>query len=528
VLATQLNWPKNTFKNLLKVDMLKLFKKFFFLVIIIGLSVESYFSAQKIIDFFSYVKNILAYPYVWALTENENMLFIHGILSQQPVYKMHNVQTFFYFVYPPFFHLLSAALMSVFGFTILLPRFISLFSFLAFGTVLWLFFKEKGRILENTLVTWILIAGSVSITLYSRYFILGRADMLAFAFAFISLFCVWKILYQDCQNYPCYFLAGAAALCALFTKQSVFFPYIVIALSLLFAKDRKRWLVFGISLGVLTGLMFLTLNIFTQNEFAKSMLLAQSIYGRYLNSAAHLHLLQNIFITHYKILLTGIIFIVFGSFYSMFIQKKLPLFSVLLAVAVYINFFITGGNEGAEHNTLIPLLFGVLVMMKELYFFGGTTKIGKVAPLVFLGIFGFQIVGYQKFDFPYVLPTTVDKQNHAQLVELLKSSSTSWVLGDRIDYDIFLAGKNSPLEASTHNVALSCQATQTIAFGAEKNLIDRIKKKNIGMAVVTITKFGNDELLSQISSSTSGTLVKTVKIDYMDAPELNHKVYRLL
>lgn len=479
----------------------------------------------KIIAFVSYVANILNYPYVWALTENENMLFIKSIVSGNNIYQMTNVNSFLYYVYPPFFHLFSAIFIKLFGFNIFIPRLISVFSFSFLIISIWTFFKRNKTVVENILIAFLLMSASVAIILYSKYFVLARVDMLSYALAFWSLFFTWKITYCNKKDIIYFLLSGITAILAIFTKQSVFFPYIAIAFLIFFVKDRKKWLLFGLSLAAITGVLFFLMNVITGGGFLQNMLFSQEVYGKYLNSINHFFLLQSLFIKNYQALNLSIIFIAIVSFYNILSRKKLPAFSLVAMAGIYLNFLITGGNRGAEYNTLIPMLFGILLVMKELYFLDNHKLIKKLGQILFITLFIYQMFLFKKFNYPFFTPNKEDRQNHKMLIEILRTSTNKNILGDRIDYDIFLAGKESVLEASTHVNAMVWLPTKPYAYYVEKSILERIEHKEIDLAVKAITNIGNGNLLEYVQSK--GEFIKTLKINYVDAPELEHKIYKL-
>lgn len=510
------------FKN--KTVLTPIFKKYSLLFTISVLIVLSFLLAPKVIDFVGYTKNILSYPYVWALTENENILFIHAIVSGEPVYQLRNVNSFLYDVYPPFFHLISALFIKIFGFGIFIPRLISLVSFAFLILSLWMFFKKSKTFIENTLVTFLLLSASVAITLYSKYFVLARVDMTAYALAFWSLFFIWKIVYSNKKNHRYYLLAGVTAILAVFTKQSVFFPYIVIALLTLFVKNRKDWIRFNVCLGIATGAFLALLNLITKGGFLQNMLLSQEVYGKYLYSQDYAYILQAVFVKTYLAFNLGLIFLLILSLYNVLILKKLPAFSLIAMVGIYLNFLLTGGNIGAEYNTLIPMVFGALLIMKELHFLDNL-KLKSLGKILFILLFIYQLFILKKFYYPFFTPTTEDGRNQKTLVEILKTSKSKNILGDRVDYAIMLANKKSVLEASTHNVAGEWPATRSYAHYVEKDILNRIKNKEINLAISTITRLGNENLMRHIESK--GKIIKVIRINYMDASGLDHRIYKL-
>ncbi len=491
---------------------------------ILVLIVMSFLLAPKVIDFVGYAKNILNYPYVWALTENENILFIHAIVSGEPVYQLRNVNSFLYDIYPPFFHLISALFIKIFGFGIFIPRLISLVSFAFLILSLWMFFKKNKTFIENTLVTFLLLSTSVAITLYSKYFVLARVDMTAYALAFWSLFFIWKIVYSNKKNHRYYLLAGVTAILAVFTKQSVLFPYIVIALLTLFVKNRKDWIIFNVCLGITTGAFLVLLNLITKGGFLQNMFLSQEIYGKYLYSQGYAYILQAVFVKTYLAFNLGMVFFLILSLYNVLVLKKLPAFSFIAMIGIYLNFLFTGGNIGAEFNTLIPMVFGALLIMKEVYFLDNL-KLKSLGKVFFILLLAYQLFIFKKFYYPFFTPTKEDSRNQKTLVRILKTSTSNNILGDRIDYAIMLADKKSVLEASTHINAIHWPATKNYAHYVEKDILNRIKNKKINLAVSAITRLGNENLMRYVESK--GKRIKVIRINYMDASGLDHTIYKL-
>lgn len=493
-------------------------------IVFLGLFALAITLLPRIGEFAHYVESVLNYPFAWALTENENMLFINGIATGENFYNAKSEEAFLYFVYPPFFHLLCASLVKIFDFTILIPRLISLLSFCSLITLIFLFFKEKIKSTENILLTFLLGGFTLSITHYSKYYILARADMLAFALAFGSLFFLWQIVYRGQDKRIYYVSAGLLALAALLTKQSVFFPFGLIVLLTFFVKDRKAWLVFMAYLATASLLMFVTLQIITNGGFWTSMSLASEIYGKYLNSTKHLWLLQEMFTKHFGPLLFAIPILAFRLIRSVIRHQTFVPFTLLALTTIYINFLITGGNQGAEYNTLIPLLFGLILVSKELYT-AYSVRNSYVPITIFFIICATQLYTLRSFNESYLHPTTTDRTGQEALIKILKTSSSQRVLGDRVDYATILAGKKSPLEASTHNVARETITTKGYAIKAEEELLGQLQDKQIDMAVVTITNFGKGDILTYVESY--GRLLGSIIINYIDAPELAHKIYQI-
>lgn len=509
----------------LSIPDMYLLKKYLPIFYIICLFILSVLLLPKIIDFFHYVITILRYPYVWALTENENMLFMHSILFAEPVYTLKQVNTFSYFVYPPIFHVFSAICMKIFGFSIFIPRIISLFSFFASLGVLWGVFRKQENFFENTLITFVLAASAVSISLYSMYFILARVDMLAYAFAFGSVFLLWKISYENQRNRINYFLASFLAICAVFTKQSAFFPYIIVFFLLFWEKNRLNWLFFGIKLAFSTIIVFFSLQLFTWGEFLKSLIISQEVYGKHLYATNHLLWLQSTFIEQFTWFLLAAALLFFISSYQIVVKKNKPSFSLLVMLAVYSNFLLTGGNTGAAYNTLIPLIFSLVLVIKEMYFLDTSFHLQGIIRFLLFILFILQIITFQKFYYPYTVPSERDKKNQEVLIHTLKKSPNQYILGDRIDYAILLAGKKSSLEASTHNVAAEWKNTRPYAQYVENTLIERMVKKQISFAVIGITKLGHEKLLSYVTKK--GMLIQTIRISYLDASDLEHLIYQI-
>jgi hypothetical protein len=476
---------------------------------VVGLLGLFAFLCPRLVDFFQYILAVLRYPYTWVMTENENMLYIHALAHGQNAYSMKDANAFLYFVYPPLFHIISALLTKLFGFTILIPRLLSVASLLSYFSLVFLFFRDKLTRIENGLLTLVLIGFSVSVAFYAHYYVLARADLLAIALAFGSLYFAWQIIYQKQTSRLVYWLSGGLAVAALFTKQSLFFPYLVLLGLTLLAKDRKEWLRFGMYVGIATMATFLILQIVTAGGFWQSMTMASDIYGKYLNVPDHLLRLRTIFESHYwPLLLTIPAILALRAFRS---------FTLWVFVAIFINFLITGGNQGAAHNTLIPLLFGIILVAKELY------SAGPIGKLIFIVLCGLQIFVLGSIKAPYFLPSATDRSNQEQLVEYLKSTPQQTILGDRIDYATLLAGKKSPIEASTHNVARGWVKTEGYAKMAEENLLAKLKNGEITTAVVSITGFGKTELLDYIKEH--GVLVKSITINHVDVPEYPHQIY---
>ncbi len=538
-----------------RLTQLSLRPELLYLLSLLGLTALVLALLPSINSFIDQVGTILHYPYAWALTENENMLFIHGITSGQNFYNVATTDTAYYFVYPPLFHLLSAVLVKLFGMNILIPRLISVVSLFGLVGIIFFFFKERLRLAENVLLTIILAGFTVSITLYSKYYMLARADMFAYALGFGSLLFMQQIVYLNRVKRSNYFLAFGLALAALFTKQSVFFPYLVIVFLTGIIKDRKTrkvWIRAITYLALATIGVFLLLQLGTHGGFWQSMTLAREVYGKYLNAHGYLLMRQAEFITHFRPLLLSLPLILIGSLWPFLKGKILVPFSLILAPALYLNYYATGGNQGAEYNTMIPLVLGITITMKELYSLGDPDwgranseitngeiidsnntgsrrempRLITVMLFSILAIMEIQVFNSNKIKAPYLRPSPVDPTNQAALVKDLQTKTTGqWILGDRIDYAILLAGKNSPLEASTHNVARDWPKTQAYTQTIEASLLERLKTKQIGSAVVTITYFGSGPLLSYIQSHS--TPIDALTINYMDAPGLAHRIYQI-
>lgn len=123
------------------------------------------------------------------------------------------------------------------------------------------------------------------------------------------------------------------------------------------------------------------------------------------------------------------------------------------------------------------------------------------------------------------MPTNEDKINQRALVDTIKNCKENWVLGDRVDYSIVLAGKESILEASTHNVARDYPSTKVYADYVENTLVTLLQSGKIKCSVATITNFGKGKLMSYTKNK--GHLIKTIKINYSDVSNLEHHVYYL-
>ncbi len=504
-------------------------------LIIVGLLCLCFLLWPTTKGFIHYVQSVLAYPYAWALTENENMLFIHGISSGENFYHTTNPQAFLYFVYPPLFHLIAAGLIKLFGFTILIPRLISLVSFVSFIGLVFFFFKDRLKTVENGLVTLFLAGLAVSLSPYAQYYILTRADMLALALGFGSIFFMWQIISsnqtqnnQDKINRTRqleYWLASGLAVAALFTKQSVFFPYILMILLFALAKNRKQWLIMMIGLAGATILSYLFLTSITHGGFGQSMLIASDVYGKHMRRTEHFLWLHRELVADYWPLLLSLLGLVGLSIYPM-LRRKSPIpFTLLAMTAIYANVFITGGNRAAGENSFIPLLFGLLLAMKELYSFGHSPRLRPVSAGLFLLLSLLAVRNLQPHRLAYRTPTDQDRHGQERLIERIKSDQTSrWILGDRVDYAIFLAGKDSLIEASTHSLAVDWPSTKSYTTITEKTLVDRLKNNQIGTAVVTHTQFGHEDLRSYVESK--GTAAETIRINYLETADLGHTVYR--
>ena len=98
-------------------------------------------------------------------------------------------------------------------------------------------------------------------------------------------------------------------------------------------------------------------------------------------------------------------------------------------------------------------------------------------------------------------------------------------MGDRIDYAIVLADKKSVLEASTHINAMLWPATRDYAYYVEEDILNRIRNKEIDLTTSAITRFGNENLMRHIESK--GKIIKVIRINYMDASGLDHRIYKL-
>ncbi len=480
-------------------------------------------------DFARYALSVLHYPYAWALTENENLLAIHGLMNGQNVYNLYSLETSWYFVYPPLFHLLASLLMKLFGFSVLIPRLISLVSLVGLAGLLFSFFRKQFSWLENGLVTFILMVFALSFTVYAKYYVLARADLLGLLLAFGSLYATWRLASEmmDRKDRKSWFLvAGGLAIAALLTKQSLFFSYIVSILLTVTVKDRREWLRYIFYLGLATVGVLILLVLATGGGFFQSLQLASQIYGKYLNSAQHLFRLQSIFIANFWPLLLSIPALAVIAVPGLARRESPVPFSLVVAVALYFTFLITGGNQGAEHNTLIPLIFGLLLVMKELYGFGKEHILQYIGIALFVGLTLGQIKLWQlSVNPPHLLPSDTDRINQARLIELLHEGKDQTVLGDRVDFAIIEAGKRSRLEASTHNVAREYSKSASYAKAVEDSILVQINNREIERAVVTITRFGKRELLTAIESQ--GQIIEKLTINYLDAPGLVHTIYRL-
>lgn len=491
---------------------------------IVGLAITFLLILPIGMSFFNYAHTILSYPYVWALTENENMLFIHAILTGTQPYNVENQSQFFYYIYPPIYHIVSSIFSFVSGYTIFIPRMISIISLLGLAAILCLFFTKKWKSLENLFVTGILVMISLGYTAYSSYYVFARTDMLALFIAFISIYSMWKVVYGGQNNSIYYWAIGMTSIFALFTKQSIVFPFIVILLLSLFAENRARWLRLALYIGISTIASTLILNAITKGGFLQSMIIAREIYGKYLNEFSHLTWLQKIFIDQLWPLGIGFFILIALSAYSIY-RKRLPSFSVLVFLSMYINFLLTGGNRGAEFNTMIPLLFGLLLVMKDVYFYDSVKISRYIFYAVFIVLCLVQISMFEKVADPYLMPTYQDKKNHALLIQTIENSNSSLILGDRVDYAIALAGKKSLLEASTHNVAREWKKTKPYADSVESSLLNKMKNKEVDIVVLTITDFGKGSLYTFTTSN--GKLIRTLNIRYFDAPGIDHDIYGL-
>lgn len=477
--------------------------------------------------FLDYTASVLAYPFAWALTENENLLYIHGILSGQNFYRVNDPTSFLYFVYTPIFHLLSALSMKIFGLSILIPRLISLISLVTIIYILWSIFQDTRtnliKRLDNVSITAVLIGLTVSIVFYAKYYVLARADLLAYAFAFGSVFYCWQLTNSPNPSTRNFILAGLLALLAIYTKQSVFFPYLLIAVLLLLNKNRRQWLMFGFSLAVSTVIGFIILQLITNGGFWSSMHLASEVYGKYLNSTAHLMRLQSIFVhQHWPLLLSLPLLLLLSVKTAVNKNFRLP-FSLITSATIYVNFLVTGGNQGADHNTLIPLVLGVLFNLKELYQFD-SSKNYLGSTLVIMLCF-MQLTNLRTLREPYLKPTPEDFSAQESLLKAISLSPGQLILGDRVDYAIIKSGKTSVLETSTHGPTKDWPITKPYADKVESELLNRLKSSEINQVIVGSTRFNQGILWDYTLAQ--GQLSDIIKINYLDARDVEHYIYKI-
>lgn len=481
--------------------------------------------------FVSYLSALSAYPYAWAMTENENMLFIQGLVDGSNVYANSPTHTAFYFVYTPLFHLVSAVASLLLGYTIAIPRLISLAALVSIGIMI---LRHRDCALsrtENLLLTSVLVAIGVGASQYSRYYPLARADLPACALGIASVYYCWKIHSSQTMSKLNYWLCGGLALASLLTKQSILFPLILIALCLASAVDKKKWLSFLLLVGAACLFAFLLLQWITNNEFGRSLAMAKDIYGQFLYSAEYRNMIQASFKLHWSYLLWTIplgLMMSISDYLKNKSERALAYNSIvpLYALSLYLNFMIVGGNQGAGLNSLIPQLFGLLLIVKDIYASSVNIlpSISRVTILLLLALQVQSILASgEARDYP--TPSSADRDNQAELVKELTTSRSDFILGDRIDHAIQLSGHRSAIEASTHNVALTAPGTATLAKEHQVQLQDNIKSGKISLAVTTVTKFGEQELYQTIKdySRHQSTLI----IDYMDVASVKHELFYL-
>ncbi len=231
-----------------------------------------------ILIFCVYCVSMLKYPYEWEPGEGARILYAQRLLEAKPIYSSNQDFPMLGNCYPPLYFILTALIMKTGIDPLICGRLISIVSIILIVIGIYSVVKKLtgSKVLGIISISSFLFPSSIT-----NWYPLARMDSLCSMLLFASTY----IIFRNPESIRSAFFASLASVAALYTKQTAIFIVAAMVLFYLSEKKWKQFLVYGSTIFLLSLLLFLLAQDWTNGWFFKNLFSENTdrifIYKRY-------------------------------------------------------------------------------------------------------------------------------------------------------------------------------------------------------------------------------------------------------